>query len=154
MATVNGVVAHFSGTIAYQNETTGSFHCQAQYDPTRSNYWSFNESHSAVNMGVLDYIPPTFFETVPFINNFSWAAASQYRSNIAIRDTVWHLFLLITMDDGTEYPVSLTYDFGQVRLHSSSQDLLSNAANRNTLYTIIASMIQKANGNDPYVLIS
>lgn len=125
MAEATSIVGRFDGTVTYDDQTWGSFHCQIEtFDLTNDLIWSLAETLSAENLQRIyndadrkaDVVE--MFEALPFISSFTWADVGQTGKTVS--DAVLHLYLLVTFDDRTTYPVSITHEKGEVRFHSES----------------------------------
>lgn len=145
MSEANSIVGRFDGTVTYADESWGSFHCQIEtFD---LNAWSFDEIHSEsqaqriYNDSAEKANVKALIETLPFVSSFTWTDSAL--SDKTITDVVLHLYLLVTFDDGTTYPVSLTAEKGEIRYHTqSATDLLSGASNLNTVLSNIEKMLE------------
>ena len=137
------IVGRFDGTISYDDGAWGSFHCQIEsFDLTNDSIWSLAESLSAENIQRVygdanrkaDF--EEMFETLPFISSFVWSDTA--KEDKVISDAVLHLYLLVTFDDGSTYPVSITHEKDEVRFHSESASASSTVPSAK-----IKSMLEK-----------
>lgn len=139
---VNSIVGSFVGLIAYADQTKGSFHAQLESYDDDDTYWSIDVPHSRENVANLhdDAIYrahlASVFSDLPFISSFNWS--HEAGSGRTISDIVLHLMILVSFDDGTNYPISVTFENGERRFHTSAAtDILSGATNK-------AEMLEKA----------
>jgi len=149
MAEATSIVGRFDGIVTYDDETWGSFHCQIEtFDLTNDLVWSLAEAFSEEHMQRMyadankKAVIEAFVETLPFVSSITWTDTAL--ADKTITDAVLHLYLLITFDDGTTYPVSLTAEKGEIRYHTeSATDLLSGAGNLGTMLDKIETMLEK-----------
>jgi len=124
MAEATSIVGRFDGVVTYGDESWGSFHSQIEsFDLTNDSIWSLAENFSESNIQKLYGDAEQranikeMFESLPFVSSFMWADESD--TSKTVTDVVFHLYLLVTFDDGSTYPVSITFEKDEVRLHSS-----------------------------------
>lgn len=142
------VVGRFDGVVSFDDGSCGSFHCQIESDMTNDIKWSLAETFSQDNIQRIynDLGNKTklteMFETLPFISSFSWSDTA--KTDKTIDDVVLHLYLLVTFDDGTTYPVSITYERDQIRFHTSSaNDTISTSSNSSDVESKIEDMLME-----------
>ncbi len=135
MARVISIVGRYSGVVSYGDGSSGSWHCQMETDDIADLYWSVDAAASRVQTANIDVANGSewsnswrdIISTLPFITTFGWGSTPVTQTRPT--DVVHHLSLLMSLDDGTEYPVSITYERGLQVDHLGAADLLSAADN-------------------------
>ena len=120
MARINSIVGSYSGIVAYEDGSNGSWHCGMECDDISNLYWSIDQAISKLNTANIDASNSSewtltwqnVISQLNFVTTFSWSSTPTVATK-NIRDVVHHLSLNSTRDDGTEYPISVTYERGQ-----------------------------------------
>jgi hypothetical protein len=153
MADINSIVGTFSGVVAYMDNSVGMWHCQMEWDGVRDLKWSVQQAISQINTANIDVANGSeYFATwqnmiseLPFVTTFSWGSSPPGAMK-NIRELVHHLNLLMTLDDGTIYPVSVTFEgtaTGGTRIdHLNADDSLSGADNVAEIISLIQEMLE------------
>jgi hypothetical protein len=143
----NSVVGRFDGIVSYTDGSWNSFHASIERSDA-SQIWTFNlaESQAAIkqlNDGSTYYAAVTsLFSQLPFITSFSWSNTAV--ADKVINDVVLHFYLLVAFDDGTSYPVSITYEKGEFRYHTSTAtDEISLATDKATILSDIEDLLEE-----------
>jgi hypothetical protein len=145
---VNSIVGSFVGLIAYADQNKGAFHAQVEAFGDDVLNWTIDQQHSETHVANLhddatykSYLT-NLFDNLPFVSSFSWNNAAGDGKEIS--DVVLHLTMLVTFDDETTYPVSVTVEKGERRFHTSSAtDVLSSAGNKAATLTKIENMLEQ-----------
>lgn len=148
MAEITSIVGRFDGVMTYDDESWGSFHCQIEtFDLSNGMEWSLAEAVSEetiqriYNDAARKSTLESLIETLPFVSSIAWSDTTL--SDKTITDGVLHLYLLVTLDDGTSYPVSLTAERGEIRYHTSvAEDVVSGASNLSNVLNKIEDMLK------------
>lgn len=150
MANANSIAGRFDGTIAYTDETWAGFHAQMEiFDISDDDLvWTLNQALSNAQMSQI-YVDDNYknavtalFSNLPFVTSFAWSN-NPPTSAKTIRDMVLHLYLIITFDDGTSYPVTITYQNGTRYDHLVDTDKLTPSDNKAQTITKIKLMLEK-----------
>jgi hypothetical protein len=149
MAAANSVVGFLSGLVSYTNGDVGSFHCQIESpDLISTLVWSVDEDDSKIVTGEMynvDWYYPlaNLIAGIGLSDDFSWTSGVPANPR-TISDLVIHLNMIFTLDDGTQQPVSATYERGTRTYHTPGMPLSTLPSNIDTLLTALTAMIDKA----------
>jgi len=152
MARCNSIVGSFSGVVAYVNGTNGAWNCQMEWSDLKDLKWSINAAISQIHTANIDVANSSeYFATwqnmisqLPFVTAFSWGSTPP-GATTNIKDVVHHLYFIMTFDDGTSYPISVTYENGARIDHLTAlgaSDLLTGADNAAAIISLIQEMLE------------
>ena len=121
MARVNSIVGRYSGVVSYADGSSGSWHCEMECDDISDLYWSVDQVISRLNTANIDVSNNSewtltwqnIISQAAFCSNFTSWGSTPIGTVKNIKDVVHHLSMVGTRDDGTEYPISITYERGQ-----------------------------------------
>jgi hypothetical protein len=149
MAKITSIAGRFSGTLSFSDGNVGGFHVQMEADDDRQLYWTINEVFTRLGFmeadrdaragraGIYNLAFSGCFESLMTNLSVNWGI-DWSGSAKDITDAVYSLSLIVTTDDPMEFPVSVTFEKGQVIRHTP----LANTASNYTNYAIITSRIE------------
>jgi hypothetical protein len=119
---INGVFCDFSGTVAYKDNTSSVFHAQGEStDLIRNITWTVDAGESQqtlANIWANDALRTAINDMWNVGGgSFSWTPSVAPSSKV-ITNAVFYLNVLISMDDGTSLPMSITCERGVVVVHA------------------------------------
>jgi len=148
MARVTSIVGRYAGVVSYTDGSNGSWHCQMECDDISDLYWSIDQAYSQLHTANVDFSNSSEFAAtwmgvishLPFITTFTWGSSPH--DDRIVSDVVHSLSLLMTLDDGTKYPVSVTYEKGERRDHLNDTDLPSAPDNAAEIIAKLQTMLE------------
>jgi len=147
MAKINGIVGRFSGIVSYEDQSWESFHAQIE-DPEFENGISWSQLVSESSEALSNVYGDTdkkedisnMFLNLPFVSNFYWEGNTTGTKKI--NGVAAHLYVIMTLDDGRNYPATVIYEKGVITPYLPLADIISDSDDLGSALSEIESFLE------------